>query len=186
MEVYARLPGVKPQNIPDWRLLREHTHTQTHTFFLLNIFMYLIHRPTLKILTFNRLFQSNWQGCRPAEHPLQGNQMSPHNQTPPKTMQLKDWWDPHSQFSSCLWYSPHTTSFRDDTPQDTWKGSLPYAKALLSVNSFCCHCLSIALKTCSTTEMFNSIYYIWSKWSVVLCKDNSFSCTVSCLFKFLL
>ena len=30
--VYARLPGVKPQNIPDWRLLREHTHThrQTH------------------------------------------------------------------------------------------------------------------------------------------------------------
>ena len=29
LEVYARLPGVKPQNIPDWRLLREHTHTHT-------------------------------------------------------------------------------------------------------------------------------------------------------------
>ena len=29
---YARLPGVKPQNIPDWRLLRDtHTHTHTHT-----------------------------------------------------------------------------------------------------------------------------------------------------------
>ena len=31
LEVYARLPGVKPQNIPDWRLSREHTHTQIHT-----------------------------------------------------------------------------------------------------------------------------------------------------------
>ena len=31
LEVYARLPGVKPQNIPDWRLLREHTHIHTHT-----------------------------------------------------------------------------------------------------------------------------------------------------------
>ena len=30
LEVYARLPGVKPQNIPDWRLLREHTHTHTY------------------------------------------------------------------------------------------------------------------------------------------------------------
>ena len=26
LEVYARLPGVKPQNVPDWSLLREHTH----------------------------------------------------------------------------------------------------------------------------------------------------------------
>ena len=34
LEVYARLSGVKPQNIPDWRLLQEHkyTHTHTHTY----------------------------------------------------------------------------------------------------------------------------------------------------------
>ena len=28
LEMYARLPGVKPQNIPDWSLLREHTHAR--------------------------------------------------------------------------------------------------------------------------------------------------------------
>ena len=31
LEVYARLPGVKPENIPDIRLLREHTHSHSHT-----------------------------------------------------------------------------------------------------------------------------------------------------------
>ena len=27
---YYALPGVKPTNVPDWRLLRTHTHTHTH------------------------------------------------------------------------------------------------------------------------------------------------------------
>ena len=37
LEVYARLPGVKPQNIPDWRLLREHTPSySTYSIMIIN------------------------------------------------------------------------------------------------------------------------------------------------------
>ena len=40
LEVYARLPGVKPQNVHDWSLLREHTHTHTHTHMLTNAILW--------------------------------------------------------------------------------------------------------------------------------------------------
>ena len=31
-EMYAQLPGVKPTNVPDWRTLREHTHSCMNPF----------------------------------------------------------------------------------------------------------------------------------------------------------
>ena len=40
--MFAQLPGVKPTDVPDWRLLREHTHTHhIFTWFSVDTYMYV-------------------------------------------------------------------------------------------------------------------------------------------------
>ena len=101
LEVYARLPGVKPQNIPDWRLLREHTHTHTCTHTHCNQYWHQNNWPPIKTYSkWNDEFRERLFIVKRQRHMQQPQFIKPRFKlsAPLRFLWVGNWTHPHSSW----------------------------------------------------------------------------------------